>query len=375
MLKGIHLTLMIGPAVPVPAPQSVVDALVAVQVNNGKDRSGFQLTFAVSKKSLLLRALLPVGYFDPMVTRVILIVTLRGLPHVLMDGLVTRQEMAPNNEPGQSTLTITGEDLSVAMDVVEKTIFYPAMPDVAKLNALLAPYAVLGIVPVVVPPIIPTVKLITSGYESQVAMTDLAYIRSLAAQCGYIFFVEPGPLPGQSIAYFGPDTRIPVPQPALNVNMDANTNVESLSFSLDGLAKKIRVFTIFDPFTRKVPIVIPLPNVNAFKPPLGARPTPPAKIEFDHEAAQLQPDEAARGILAFLMNNSDAISGNGSLDVLRYGRPLRSRMIVGVRGAGLAYDGLYYVDSVTHNIKQGEYKQSFTLSRDGLISNTPRLIP
>jgi hypothetical protein len=74
------------------------------------------------------------------------------------------------------------------------------------------------------------------------------------------------------------------------------------------------------------------------------------------------------------MNNSEAVSGNGTLDVLRYGRVLRSRMLVGVRGAGLAYDGLYYVDSVTHNVKRGEYKQNFTLSRDGLISNTPRLV-
>jgi hypothetical protein len=75
------------------------------------------------------------------------------------------------------------------------------------------------------------------------------------------------------------------------------------------------------------------------------------------------------------MNNSDAISASGSLDVQRYGRVLRSRMLAGVRGAGLAYDGLYYVNSVTHNIKRGEYKQSFQLSRDGLISNTPRVLP
>jgi len=50
MLKGLHLTLMIGPALPVPAPKIVVDALTTVQVNSGKDKSGFQLTFAVSKK-------------------------------------------------------------------------------------------------------------------------------------------------------------------------------------------------------------------------------------------------------------------------------------------------------------------------------------
>jgi hypothetical protein len=46
-------------------------------------------------------------------------------------------------------------------------------------------------------------------------------------------------------------------------------------------------------------------------------------------------------------------------------------MLVGVRGAGLAYDGLYYVNSVTHNLKRGSYKQNFALSRDGLISPTP----
>jgi hypothetical protein len=48
---------------------------------------------------------------------------------------------------------------------------------------------------------------------------------------------------------------------------------------------------------------------------------------------------------------------------------------VGVRGAGITYDGLYYVDSVTHNLKPGEYKQRFTLSRDGMVSNTPVVLP
>jgi hypothetical protein len=364
---------MIGPAVPIPAPQSVVDALTGVQVTSGKDRSGFQLTFAVSKRSPLLKTMLPAGYFDPIATRVIIIVTLGGMPNVLMDGAVTRQELQPSNEPGQSTLTITGEDLSVLMDVVQKRFSYPAMPEVAQIYAALAPYAMLGVVPVAIPPIISALRIPTDGWDTQFT-TDLQFVKSRASNCGYVFYVEPGPLPAQSIAYFGPDIRIPVPQPALNVNMDAQTNVESLSFSLDGLAKKVRIFIINDPITHKIPIPIPAPNVNAFKPPLGLRPTPPAKIEFADDVAQMSPPEAAQRILAYFMNNSEAVSGNGTLDVLRYGRVLRSRMLVGVRGAGLAYDGLYYVDSVTHNVKRGEYKQNFTLSRDGLISNTPRLV-
>lgn len=374
MLKGIHLTLLIGPGIPIPAPQFVVDALSSVQVTNSKDRSGFQLMFTVDKQSLLLTTLLPVGYLDPISTRVVLIATLNGLPNVLMDGLITNQELAPSSQAGQFHLTVTGEDLSLAMDIVQKIMPYPALPEVAIIYACLAPYAALGIVPLVIPPIIMPVRLPTEGWETQ-TVTDREFIKGLAQRCGYIFCVQPGPLPGQSIAYFGPDVNLPIPQPALSINMDAHSNVESLSFSLDGMAKKIRLYTIMDPFTKKIPVPIPVPNVNLFKPPLGLRPTPPARIEFGNEGAALRPDEAAQKILGDLMNSSSAISGNGSLDVMRYKGILRARMLVGVRGAGLAYDGMYFVDSVTHSIKRGEYKQNFILSRDGLISNTPLVLP
>ena len=39
----------------------------------------------------------------------------------------------------------------------------------------------------------------------------------------------------------------------------------------------------------------------------------------------------------------------------------------------MAFDGLYYVSSVTHNIRRGEYKQSFTLARNGLVSTLPQV--
>lgn len=375
LLGNVILTLLIGPAVPVPAPPPVMEALKSVQVTSARDRSGFQLRFSMGKRSLLQLALLPAGYFDPIVTRVVIMVTINGVPQVLMDGFVTRQELSPSNTPGESTLTITGEDLSVAMDIVEKILPLPAMPDAVKVAVCLAPYAALGVAPVIIPPIVTTVQSPTTRIEAQAAKTDLAYIRELAQRNGYVFFIEPGPLPGQSVAYFGPDISVPLPQRALSVNMDAFSNVESLSFSLDGLAKKIRIFTVMDPVTNRIPIPIPLPNVSAVKPPLGLRPTPPAKVEFHNSGARLAPDEAARDILSFLMNNSTAIGGNGSLDVLHYGQALRARTLVGVRGAGLAYDGLYYVDSVTHDLKKGQYKQNFSLSRDGLISNTPVVIP
>jgi len=373
MLQGIHLSLMIGPAVPVPAPKSVVDALRSVQVTSGKDKSGFQLTFALGKNSPLQTTMLPAGYFDPISTRVIIIATVGGFPNVLMDGIVTQQEMSPSSEPGQSTLTITGEDLSVLMDLVEIKRPFIGLNDTLALYLVLAPYLAFGVVPLVLPPLFTDFMPPTEGWEAQTG-TDLQLIKQIADANGYVFYVEPGPLPGQSIAYFGPNIRIPVPQPALSINMDAQTNVESMSFSLDGLAKEVMIVTLMDPVTHKIPIPVPIPNISIFQPPLGARPTLPAKVKFAKNLAEKSVPKALNRIVGrMLVGSANAITVSGSLDVLRYGHVLRSRMLVGVRGAGLAYDGLYYVDSVTHNIQRGQYKQSFQLSRDGLISNTPRV--
>ena len=45
--------------------------------------------------------------------------------------------------------------------------------------------------------------------------------------------------------------------------------------------------------------------------------------------------------LAEAGRSQDAVSADGTLDVLRYGRMLKARKLVGVRGAGISYDGLY----------------------------------
>jgi hypothetical protein len=82
------------------------------------------------------------------------------------------------------------------------------------------------------------------------------------------------------------------------------------------------------------------------------------------------PQALARGV-AEAARSQDAVSGTGSLDVLRYGHVLRARQLVGVRGAGLAFDGLYFIEQVTSTIKLGEFKQEFRLSRNGIVSVTP----
>lgn len=374
MLKGFYLTLLIGPVIPVPAPLPVVQALKSVQVTvSAGQRSGFQLAFALSKKSLLNTTLMPAGYFDPGI-RVIIIVTVKGLPNVLMDGIITRQEMAPSNELGQSTLTVTGEDVSVMMDLLEiQGIPFPAMPAVARVALIIAKYALFGLVPLVIPELFPDMPIPTQKIPFEKG-TDLNYIEQLAKENGYVFYVEPGPAPGMNLAYWGPEIRIGIPQPALNINMDAHTNVESLSFSFDGMSRKQLAIMIQEPFT-KLSIPIPVPEISLLKPPLALKQAPALRFEPLKDAAKLNPFQAIAKGLAKASESADAVNGSGQLDVLRYGRILKARQLVGVRGAGISYDGLYYVKSVTHNIKVGEYKQSFTLARNGLISITPAVVP
>jgi hypothetical protein len=371
VLSAFYLTMFLGPAVPLPVPKEVIDSLVSaeVTVSSGK-RSGFQMTFALSKQSLLNQLLLPVGYFDAP-NRVILIATVNGIPHVLIDGVITQHTVTPSNEPGQSTLTLTGEDLTRIMDVVDLSgLPYPAMPPEARVALIIARYSMLGIIPVVIPSILIDVPIPTDRIPTQFG-TDLAYINALAQHVGYVFYIEPGPLPGTNIAYWGPEIKIGAPQPSLLVNMDADSNVESLSFTFDGFSKTLYVILIQEQFS-KIPIPIPVPDVTPLNPPMGLRPPIPLKIEPMRGLAKFTPLQAAAVALAKASKSSDVITASGALDVLRYGYVMKARQLINVQGAGYAYDGLYFVRSVTYAIKRGEFKQRFDLSRNALIP-FPRL--
>lgn len=375
-MRQIFLTMLIGPLVPIPAPAQVTNSLASVQITiSSGQRSGFQLTFQIGSKSILNTALLPAGLFDPGI-RVILIVTVNGIPNVLMDGIIMRQEFAPSNQPGQSTLTITGEDVSVMMGLIElKGIPYPAMSAELRVAAILAKYAIFGIVPVVIPSLFPDLNLPTQRIDFQKG-TDLDYINQLAKENGFVFYVTAGPAPGANIAYFGPEIRVGVPQPALNINMDHATNVESLSFSLDGSSREQLAVMVQEPIT-KLNIPLPIPEISPFAPPLALKPAPALHFKFLEGAAKLNPAKAIIKGVGKAIEANDAVTASGQLDVLRYGRVLAARQLVGVRGSGPAYDGLYFVKSVTHNIdaRKREYKQSFQLARNGLVSLTPAVVP
>jgi hypothetical protein len=369
MNRGFYLTLMMGPFNASPVPQAVIDALTEVQVSSTVgSQGGFQLKFTLGKQSKLSQ-MLASGYFDPR-TRVIIAVTVNGQTEVLMDGIITKQDMTPDSKPGKATLTVTGLDLTALMDFLDLTgIPYPAMPLFVIVELILAKYAVLGIIPAALPTLLSLVSNPLESYPKQQG-TDYAYVTSLAQEVGAVFYLDVGPTPGMSMAYWGPDiTRLfGGMQPAVSINFDGTSNIDSLSFSYDGTMATQYLATIIEPNT-KIPIPIPLPNIDILKPRMAAQAPPVLKTQQITPISDENPVKGALVALGKLLDTADVISASGQLDVLRYGHIFKARQLAAVRGGGTYYDGRYYVKSVTHNIKHGEYKQSFSLARGGVVSD------
>lgn len=373
LTKGIQLNLMIGPGVPVPVSRDVINSLKSVEVtSHSVGTSVFRMSFALSKNSPLETLFMVGGGVQIPLVRVVIYVTINGSTEVLIDGVTTDHQITPGANTQSPMLTITGEDLSRVMDYLDFTgIPYPAMPPEARVAIILAKYSIFGVIPMVIPSILLDVPIPIDRIPRQQG-TDLTYVRGLADDVGYVFYLVPGPAPGTSVAYWGPEIRTGEAQPALNVDMDGYTNVDSVNFAFDSEHKELPVLLVYNTLT-KIPIPIPIPDITPLSPPLGLIPPIPKKIRWLTGTSKLSPIQAALIGLAKAAKTADAVSAKGTIDVLRYGQILKPRRLVGLRGVGTAFDGLYYLKSVTHNLKMGEYKQSFDLARNGLISTLPRI--
>lgn len=378
---GIHLTLLIGPAAPVPAPLPLMEALQSVTVtHNDQGRSGFQIAFRVGRSGpadLVDYPLLVNPLLRPF-SRVIVIVTLNATPRVLMDGVITHQQLQPSEQPGGSVLAVTGEDVSVMMDLEQKAAEHPAQDETIIALKLIASYPQYGLLPMVIPPPALDLPLPIQRIPVQRA-TDLAYLNQMAQRFGYVFYVSPGPVPLVNTAYWGPPVRAGLPQRALSVNMGPATNVDSVSFQYNALAPTRVSGEVQDSLTnQKVPVET---FFSTRLPPLVSQPALPFNLPNvrttllgDTQGLNvMQAYARAQGITDQSMDA--VVTATGSLDALRYDGLLQPRALVDLRGAGYSYDGSYYVKNVTHTIRSGEYKQSFTLTREGVGALLPLVVP
>jgi hypothetical protein len=378
MLLGTQLTLMIGPTIPVPAPPGLMEALKQAEITHSDEgQSGFEIKFQVGRSGpsdLVDYSLLVNPLLKPM-NRVILIVTINAIPHVLMDGFITQQQLSPSNQPGESTLSVTGEDVSMMMDMEEQSHEHPAQDETIIAYALIARYAQYGLIPKVIPPLMidPPIPIERTPGQQQ---TDLQYLRDIAARHGYVFYVIPGPAPLTNTAYWGPPVRLGVPQRALSAGLGGETNVNSINFRINALQPTMVSGQVQDRLTNQT---MPVETFASLRFPLAVFPVwminQPNVRRTRFRRSGLNMMQSMAQAQAQTENSVDCVNADGELDTLRYGGLLEARTIVGLRGVGYSYDGLWYVKRVQHMIQKEKYVQNFTLVREGLGSTTPTVIP
>lgn len=370
-LLGLRLILHLGETIATPAPPELVEALQDVQVELGDEgNDGFQVTFAAGRKpgvmtpdSLIFSHPLLLPF-----SRLIVQVALGAQVETLIDGFITHRQADPGNEPGRATLTVTGEDVRVMMDLEERTVTHVGLSADMRVQLILAQYQSLFRVPPRVLP--PRNSRIPSPLEHipVQAGTDLAYLRHLAHEHAYVFFVEPGRTPNTNTAYWGPPPKDTAPQPTLNVNMGPDTNAKA-HFSYDALKPETFGGTALDSRTRAIQ---PVGAVLSLLQKLGAQ------SATDFQRGIVRKTLARHGLaggdlldiidagLAAEDRNQDALSATVEVNVAEYGGVLRPRRVVGLRGAGRQHDGLYYVKRVTHSLRRGSYTQRCTLTRESV---------
>ncbi|MBY5530190.1 hypothetical protein E0H93_34855 [Rhizobium leguminosarum bv. viciae] len=373
-LLGIRMDLLLGETKALPAPAMLAEALQDVQIELGDEgNDGFQLTFGAGRKAGVLTTDSPV-FTHPLLlpfSRVVVQVSFGAQSEVLIDGFITHRQASPGDEPGSTTLTVTGEDVRVMMDIEERTVTHDGLAPEMRVYRILGEYqSLLGIAPDIRPPRngrTPSLDRIPVQHG-----TDLQYLRKLAREHAYVFYVEPGKMPNLNSAYWGPPPKISTPQPALTVNMGPDTNAR-INFSYDALKLETSGGTAMDPKTRTLQPVSALLDLGRTLAQQPAR---------DFQRGIVRKTLARHGIGGDVMDvldasnaavarSEDALSASADINVAEYGHVLRPRRIVGVRGAGRQLDGDYYVKRVSHAIRRGSYTQRCTLTRESLGALAP----
>jgi hypothetical protein len=357
----------------------VIEAVDTIEITHQDEgRSGFQLNLRVGRSGptdILDYSLLRGTTFRPF-NRIIISVIFNAIPSVIVDGIITHQQLATINEPGGSRLTVTGEDVSVMMDMEEKNMEYPAQDETIIANRIITSYAQYGLIPMVIPPTTIDIPVPTERTPVQQG-TDLEYLREMAERHGYIFYVTAGPVPGQNTAYWGPPVRVGVPQKALSVNMGPETNVNQINFTYNALNPVLQSGSVQD---RSTDQSIPVETFTSTRIPLSSQPAvqvnyPNVRRRRFRRSGVNTSQAYAQAQGATDSSTNETVTATGELDSTVYGDILQPRSLVGLRGVGYTYDGTYYVQRVTHIIKKDVFKQRFTLNREGTGAISPAVIP
>lgn len=357
-MNGVGFTLLLAMA---PAPPDVVDAVQEIEVDvSNEEASMFRLRLGIAQNAIGDWTLLMQDFFRPLLPVSIRVSSGLGIPEALMNGYVSTQQVTYGAEPGTSVLEVTGMDATLLMNLQERAMAWPNMPDHAIAAAIFAQYAL-------VPRVQPTPPQLVEpeGTTTQRA-TDIRFLRRLAARNGFECYVAPEPLSGLDMGFFQPAQAAPgPPQAVLNVSSGPETNVVDFKVSYEMVQPTTAIGTGLDVTTKSVqPAVAPA----SLQLPLGAEPALtrvlPPPIVRPAGTGLMRVGELQPTVQAIVDRSSWAVVAEGrvhpAVGILRPGA------IVNVRGAGRVFSGSYYVTRVSHVINSEGHLQAFRARRNAV---------
>jgi phage protein D len=358
-MPGLATMLQIAFA---PAPPPVVDAVEEIVVESTLETSSaFRIRLGIAQNDLGDWRFLQEDLFRPLVP-----VTVRvaagtvPVPEALITGYVSQQDVTYGDEAGSSALEISGLDATHLMNLQEKVMPWPNLPDGAIAAAIFAQY------PPIVPMVQPTAPTLVEPEGTTIQRgTDLRFLRRLARRNGFDVYVQPEPVTGIDQGFFRPRQTLGAPQAVLNVHMGSETNVAGFRVRYDMTQPTGAVAAGLDTMTKAPqPALAPV----SVQPPMGVEPSllrvlPPPVV---------RPVDTGEMRTAELQAYAQGIADRSSFAVVAEGEAgpdvgiLRPGGLVAVRGLGRLHNGLYLVTRVRHRISDDGYVQSFEARRNAV---------
>jgi hypothetical protein len=281
------------------------------------------------------------------------------VPEAVINAYVSGQQVNYADRAGESSLDVFGVDATVLMNLQDKVMMWPNMPDSAIAAAIFGQYAI-------VPQMQPTTPgLVEPEGTTTQRGSDIRFLRRLAQRNGFDCFVQPEPVSGLDFGYFKPPDLFGLPQAVISVDMGTATNVSEFKIRYDMLKPTTALASTIDattlapqPALAPVSLAMPMgvePALTRIIPPPIARPS---------SSGLTRTSDLQTATQALVDRSSWAIIAEGKVGA-EVGL-LRPGKLINIRGAGRVYNGSYYCTRVVHSITRDGYTQRFEARRNAV---------
>ena len=360
-MPGVSYTLEIGGA---PASPEILSAIQSIEVEDHAtmaDMLRLRVSVGVSNNGSAW-TVLDDDVFPRLANIKVGVKVGDGQPERLIDAYVIETNAAFSNQPGQSQINVVAMDPTVLMNLDEKVKAWPDMSDSDIATEIFSDGAYNF------QPIVDTTQWRRQEVDQTITQrgTDIQFLQQLARRNGFECYVESNAQSGQVEGHFHAPRLEQTPQGVLSVNMGEATNVNAFSARFEMLRPVTAQVTGLDIETQSDQ---PAQADSSARRGLGSN----ASLTADRPRRVLlnrtgmgQTGELQAYAQAVVDEAAMAIRAEGDVNTVAYGRLVRAKRPISVRGAGRQFSGLYYVEKVLHTFAGEGYTQRFTLKRNAL---------